>query len=209
MLKVRFTNGSESRIRLHFYGVCNDIDIDPKETREITLQQNSSAFLVEEIILKDSLFKATLGIILAAFVSIIIWLLNSLEKEPIENQFKFSTKFVLDGLSEETETEIVIRESSKRFMKFEAVLNETELESSPKFTEKELNDQIKEYNKTKYIVMIFPCLILCVLWISAIYFKNVIAIIIAVAVSLLIIFFYFRNEKRDKQAIEKIREYFN
>lgn len=209
MAKVKFKNISEFRIRLHFYGVCDDIDIGPKETRAVTICQNSVTFLVEEIILKDSLFKAALGIILAAFVSIIIWLLNGFEKEPIENQFKFPTKFVLEGLSEETEKEIVIRESSKRFMKFEAVLNETELESSPEFTEKELNDQIKEYKKSKYIVMIFPCLILCALWISAIYFKNVIAIIIAVAVSLLIIFFYFRNEKRDKKAIEKIFKHFS
>ena len=204
MAKVKFINETDSRINLHFYGAYEDIDIEPKEARAITLYQKSVTFLVKETAFENSFFKELFGIVLAAFVSIFLWLLNGFEKEPIENQIKFPTKFEVEGLDDGIEKEIVIRESSKQFTKFDAISNGIGLNGKPEFTKDELNRQIKEYKKSKYIVMIFPCLILCALWILAIYFKNIIAVIIALVVSLLVIFFYFKNEKIDKKAMEKI-----
>ena len=205
MISITFKNETDSRINLHFYGAYEDIDIEAKETRAITLYQKSVTFLVKETAFENSFFKKLFGIVLAAFVSIFLWLLNGFEKELIENQIKFPTKFEVEGLDDGIEKEIVIRESSKQFTEFDAISNGIGLDGKPEFSKDELNRQIKEYKKSKYIVMIFPCIILCALWISAIYFKSIIAVIIALVVSLLVIFFYFRNEKSDKKAIEKIR----
>ena len=100
MITINFKNENDSRIKLHFYDVYDDIDIEPKKAFKLALNQNDLAFLVKGNALENSFIEKIAGIILTSIISVILRFLNYFEKDTIEDQIEFPTEFNIDDLTE-------------------------------------------------------------------------------------------------------------
>ena len=89
-------------------------------------------------------------------------------------------------------------------MEFDAIFNGTCLAGKPKFSKEDFDRQIKEVNKSNYIIMIFPCFLCLLLLISALLIHNVWLMLVSISVSLYLLFIFNKNRKRDKKSINKI-----
>lgn len=208
MAKVKFVNKTNSIVQICLFDINENIDINPNEDVNIELNQNSITFILKEVDSKSSFIERILGTLLAVLVSIILWFLNYFEADSIEEYIKFPVKFSIDHLQNNTNNVVEIFESSKRFMLYDAKVNKMQINGHPEYSKELLSKQVKDYKKSKYIVMIFPCIVISVLWIISLVSHNVLLLLSTLIVSLVALFFFCKKEKKDKKSLAEISKKF-
>ena len=140
---IKFINNSNLDIMIDFYGVRDNILLKPNENFILDIEKDSLTFKVSEHIEKYSILMKILGVVLMILFSFILTIFECFDSESIQKSLKFSTKYELNGLTDENE--IVIKNSMKKLVAFAVSLNGKALNGEVDVTEEDLKKKVKEY----------------------------------------------------------------